>query len=119
MLIHSEAHILKCVNLHYLGINLATHLFNHRRLLPVHSLLYRLSPESQLPEVVLAPAVHSPLPVESQHVGASSRDTYQKSREEILDFSHLGRVCVVFGKGRGSTQTEGETAPREESAIGS
>jgi hypothetical protein len=62
-LIHSEAHILKCIYLHYLCIIFPAHLFNKCRLLPVDPLLYRLSPEAQLPEIVFTPTVHPPLTI--------------------------------------------------------
>jgi hypothetical protein len=51
-------------------------------------------------------------------VGAASCYANQIGREITFNFSHLRGVCIVFIKCLSSTQTEGETTPREETAIG-
>lgn len=114
--IHSEAHVLERINLHDPGVALPADLLNQRRHLSILPLRLLLPSQAELPEVVLAPTVNSPVAVEGQHVGAAARDAYQERWEEAFDFAQLRGVAAAVdfrSRRRVSAQTEGETSPRE------
>ena len=78
VLINCEAHIFECIYLYHLCPLVAPNFVNHCGHLSIPSPLGTHSSKAKLPEIILAPAVNSPLAVQRQHMRPACSYAHQE-----------------------------------------